>query len=383
MNKKICSILVLVLGIVFSGCSQGQAPEATLTPPPTNTPTPSPTATSSPTLTSTPIPVSLAYSPVPRWMILDQPFYNVEILGEIWNYTNDRWGDAYACISYSREQGTSIWFEQCFTLIYSEEVSFESQHDQFLTAGYEELTPQNTFGDTGQIALLGMRLENNVIEFFEIIGVGSYVTLVELDIEMDDDSSLQSIYEEQVADIMDYVLQDSLQKSRLIPRPTTTPLSPTQESYYASLGNKLISELEANILYEGSWEALSDFINPKAPHVCRNFEDRTNADVLWVGFSNCIYLNDESMASGFENYIENIDKTTNVFLESHHQYDDKFFLFGEQPGHTYFYAYLIRGEFIYHVWLESRTLGGMEVEDIFTESVDDFIYSVLMSNADK
>ena len=137
---------------------------------------------------------------------------------------------------------------------------------------------------------------------------------------------------------MDYVLQDSLQKSHLISRPTATPLSPTHESYYATIGNKLITELEANTLYEGSWEALSDFVNPKAHHVCRNFEDRTNADVLWVRFSNCIFLYNESIAPGFENYIENIDKTTNVFLDSHHQYDDKFFFFGEQPGHTYFYA---------------------------------------------
>jgi hypothetical protein len=319
-------------------------------------------------------------------MILDQPFYDVEILGEMWSYTNDRWGDTYACISYSREQGASIEFEQCFTSVYSDEVSFESQRNQFLSAGFEELTPQSTFSDAGQIAVLGKRLSGNtneVIEFFEIVGIGDYVTLVELYIEIDDSDTLQAIYEKQVADIMDYVLRDSLQKSHLILRPTATPLSPTQESHYATLGNKLITELEANTLYEGSWEALSDFVNPKAPHVCRNFEDRTNADVLWVRFSNCTYLNDESMASGFENYIENIDKNKNVFLESRHQYDDKFFFFGEQPGHTYFYAYLIRDEFIYHVLLESRTLGGMEVEDVFTESVDDFIYSVLMINIQK
>ena len=202
MKAKSKVVLVVVIGLVISGCGQEQVSEATTTPIPTFLPTDA----AIPINTSTPIPVSLAYQPVPRWMILAQPFMNVEILGEKWNYTDDRWGDAYACISYSREQDTYTWFEQCFTLIYSKEVSFESQHDQFLTAGYEELTPQNTFGDTGQIALLGMRLENNVIEFFEIIGIGDYVTLVELDIEMDDDSSLQSIYEEQVADIMDYVL---------------------------------------------------------------------------------------------------------------------------------------------------------------------------------
>jgi len=315
-------------------------------------------------------------------MILDQPFNNVEIFGEKWNYINDRWGDAYACISYSREQGTSIWFEQCFTLIYSEEVSFENQHDQFLTAGYEELTPQNTFGDTGQIALLGMRLENNVIEFFEIIGIGSYVTLVELDIEMDDDSSLQSVYEEQVADIMDYVLKDSLQKSHLIPRPTATPLSPTQESFYTSLGNKLISELEANTLYEGSWETLSDFIDPENPMVCRDFEDRTNADVLWVGFSDCIILHHPNF--NFDGFTEGIKKETeNIVLKSSHQYENQFFLYGKFKGHTYFYAWMLDGDYLYYVILESRTIGEAKVENLFTKEVDDFIHAVLMLNAEK
>ena len=387
MNRKFSFTLVIIMGIILSSCGQGMVIVATLTPLPipisssTLTQTLSPTPSETPT--QTPIPVSLVYTPVPRWMILEQPFYSVEILGEIWNYTNDRWGESYACISYSRVQGTPIDFEQCFTLIYSDEVSFESQHDKFLEAGYEELTPQNTFSGAGQIALLGMRLENNVIEYFEIIGIGDFVTLIELDIQIEDSSSLQTIYEKQVADIMDYVLQDSLQKSHLIPRPTATPLSSKQEGYYVALGNKLITELEANTLYEGSWEALSDFVNPKAPHVCRNFEDRTNADVFWVRFGNCIYLYDESLASEFENYIENLDKTTNVFLESHHQYDDKFFLFGEQPGHTSFYAYLIHGEFLYFVWLESRTLAGMEIDDVFTESVDDFIYEVLMINTQR
>jgi len=318
-------------------------------------------------------------------MILDQPFNDVELFGEIWNYTNDRWGDSYACIDYTREEGTSIQFEQCFTSVYSEEVSFESQHDQFLSAGFEELTPQNTFGDTGQIALLGKRLSDNtnkVIEFFEIVGIGNYVTLVELYIEMDDASSLQTIYEKQVADIMDYVLQDSLQKSHLIPRPTATPLSPTQESFHSTLGNKLITEIEANTLYEGSWEALSDFIDPEDPMVCRDFEDRTNADVLWVGFTNCIILHHPNFT--FDGFAEGIKKESeNVVLKSSHQYDNQFILYGKFRGHTYFYAWMLHGEYLYYVALESRTIGDAKVENMFTQGVDDFIYSVLMSNADK
>jgi hypothetical protein len=363
MRANINAIFVIILGLVISGCGQGKVPEGTLTP----------------------IPVSLAYKPVPRWMILDQPFNNVEILGEKWNYTNDRWGDTYACIRYSREKGTLIEFEQCFTLVYNETVSFESQRKLFLGDGFEELTPQNSFNDTGQIALLGKRLSGNaneVIEFFEIVGIGEYVTLIELYIEIDDSSTLQAIYEKQVAEIMDYVLQDSLQKSRLIPRSTATPLSPTQEGFFATLGDKLITELEANTLYEGSWEALGDFIDPNNPMVCRDFEDRTNADVLWVSFSNCINLHYPEF--NFEDFANSYkEKPENVFLESSHHYNDKFFLYGQFKGHTYFDAWMLHGEYLYYVTLESRTIGEATVENIFTKEVDDFIYAVLMLNAEK
>ncbi len=386
MNTRIFSTLVLVLGIALSACGQEQVPAATLTPLPTNTPNPSPTPSPAPTGTSTPVPVSIAYSPVPRWMILDQPFYSVEILGEIWNYRNDRWGETYACISYAREGSPPIEFEQCFALVYDETVSFEAQYDRFMADGFEELKPQNTFGGTGQVALLGKRLsenENEVIEYFEIVGIGDYVSLVELYIEIEASEPLQAVYEEHAAGIMDHALRDSLQKSRLIPRPTPTPLSRTQESLFSALGDQLITEPEANILYEGSWEALNDFVSSRSSQVCRRFEDRTNADVLWVRFSNCIYIYDDSTAAGFEDYVENIDRNIFVFLESRHRYDDATFFLGEQPGHTFFYAYLIRGEFLYLVSLESRTLGGLGIEDVFTESVDDFIYEVLMVNINR
>jgi hypothetical protein len=44
---------------------------------------------------------------------------------------------------------------------------------------------------------------------------------------------------------------------------------------------------------------------------------------------------------------------------------------------------MLHGEFFYFVNLESRTLAGDKVEDVFTEDVDDFIYSALMINAER
>jgi hypothetical protein len=315
-------------------------------------------------------------------MILGQPGNGVEILGEKWNYTNDRWGESYACIDYTREKEPYLFFEQCFALT-QPDLTFESQRDAFLNDDYEVLTPDNKFGDVGQISLMAKRLEDNstkFVKFFEIIGAGKYILLVEMNFVTDDQTPLQAIYENQAASIIDYVLQNGLEKSRLIPRPTATPLSPTQESFYVPLAANLITELEASALYGSTWESLEDFVSPKSTQVCRYFEDRTNADVFWVRFSNCVY---EFKDSTFEEIVNRYKQPGDVLLESSHQYSDKFVLYGYQDGHTYFYAWMLHGEFLYFVNLESRTLAGQKVEDVFTKNVDDFIYGVLMINAEK
>jgi len=318
-------------------------------------------------------------------MLLAQPFYGVEILGDKWNYTNDRWGETYGCISYTREKEPYIFFEECFALT-QPSLTFESQRDAFLNDEYEVLAPNNTFGDVENISLSAKRLEDDstqFIKFFELIGIDNYIVLVEMNVDTDDESPLQEIYEVQAASTIDYALRNMLEKSRLIPRPTATPLSPTQENYYATLSQYLITEFEASEFYGGTWEALGDFVSSKAPQVCRDFEDRTNADVLWVSFSNCIYSYNETIASDFDNFVERFDQSRYVLLESRHRYDDKFFFYGKQDGHTYFYAYLVHDENLYFVRLESRTLAGLEVEDIFDENVDDFINSVLMINSQR
>ncbi len=375
------AIAFIMTILILSACSGGPVMGPTLTPLPTTTPVP--TETTFPTQTSTTIPVSLAYSPVPRWMILGQPGYGVEILGEDWKYTNDRWGDTYACIDYTREKEPYLFFEQCFALA-QPNLTFESQRDRFINDNFETLEPDNTFGDAGQISLLAKQVEVNSgkgVKFFEVIGIEKYILLVEMNLATEDASPLQRIYEEQAAGIIDYVLQNMLERSHLTARPTATPLSPTQESIYATLGNNLISELEVNLLYEGTWEALGDFVDPKNPMVCRDFEDRTNADVLWVKFSNCIFLHHPDF--NFDGFTEGYKKPENVFLESSHQYSEKFFLYGKFEGHTYFHAWMLHGEYLYYVVLESRTIGEPKVETIFTSTVDDFIYAVLMLNAKK
>jgi hypothetical protein len=382
MNTKRSAVFVVMSALILSSCAGGKVVLPTLTP--SATATLLPTATATLTQTTTPIPVSLAYSPVPRWMILGQPGYGVEILGESWNYTNDRWGDTYACIDYTREREPYLFFEECFAFT-QPDLTFESQREAFVNDGFEALEPSNTFGDVGQISTLAKRLEVNSgtgVKFLELIGVDKNILLVEMNMATDDTSPLQNIYEEQAAKIINYALQNMLQKSHLVPRPTATPLSPTQESSYATFGNKLVTELEANNLYEGSWEALGDFVDPENPMVCRDFEDRTNADVLWVSFSDCILLHHPDF--NFVGFAEGIQKKSeNVILKSSHQSDKQFILYGQFRGHSYFYAYMLHGDYLYFVVLESRTIGEAKLENMFTRQVDDFIYAVLNSNAEK
>lgn len=380
MKTRISAIPLIIVILFLSSCSAEQVITPKLTP--ASTSTPPLTATLIPTQKSTPIPVSLTYNPVPRWMVLGLPGQHIKIMDETWNYWNYDLGDTYGCMEYTRKTGTPIHFEQCFAVVDSDQISFESQRDLFLGDNFETLVPNNTFGDVGQISLMGKRLVGNTkktIEFFEIIGVEKYVLLVELYIETESTDSLQSIYESDLSDIMDYILQNMLEKSRLVTRPTATPLSPTQESFYTTLGENLITEVEASTLHGDTWEALGDYIDPKNPMVCRDFESRTNADVLWVKFSNCIFLHHPDLK--FDDFAKGYKKPDNIFLESSHRYEDEFLLYYKFPK---IHAWIMHGGYLYYVVIESRTIHGeANIEEIFTKEIDDFIYGVLMTNTGK
>jgi len=353
-----------------------------------NTLTPFFIPTNVPTMTFTPVAftsstpfdqwTALTYTPVPRWMILEQPGYSVEILGESWSYVTDNWNESVACIRYGRGDEGTTWIEQCFALVSETGLSFQEIMEPYIEKGFETLTPRNTFGDIGQIGLVGI-IEGEVVRFFELIKAEGNLYTVEMagSTSVDGDQ-LQEFYENQAADIIDFALRDSLQRSRVIPGPSPTPLSPKQQTFYDSLSPKLITEQEANALYSGTWELLGDWVYDTRVSMCRDFEDRTNADVLWVRLANCVFY--EGTDFNFEDIDELFYGTDVVILESRHEYDDKFTLLGLGGGHTYFHGWLQKGEYLYLVDVDSRTPLGMSVEDLFSEEVDDFIYNVLMTN---
>ncbi len=214
MKPTVGTILFLISILFFASCSRSQVISPTITPLPTSTPLP--TTTLVPTHTS-PL--------LPRWVLLDQPGNRVEILGEDWNYTSDRWSETYACINYTREKEPHYFLEECFAFT-QPNLTTESEREKYLSDNYEVLKPNNTFGNVGQISVMAIRLEDKSrkrVKIFEFLGIGNYLLRVEMNIATNDTSLLQNIYAEQAADILDYVLQNMLEKSRLVSSLTATP----------------------------------------------------------------------------------------------------------------------------------------------------------------
>jgi hypothetical protein len=171
---------------------------------------------------------------------------------------------------------------------------------------------------------------------------------------------------------------------------TPTPLAPVQAGYYDEFVKKLITDTEASDIYlatwmgeaegsvDGAWESLGDRVASKRKQVCRLFEDRTNVDVRWVKFNNCVFATKDFPFEDIGGYYKQPGDTA---LNSTHTYEDNFVVYGYNSGHTFIDGYLLDGEYIYYVSLESRTLTDEKPEDVFNQTVDDFIYNVLMINA--
>jgi hypothetical protein len=328
-------------------------------------------------------------------MMLAQPGQSVDILGETWNYANDNWGDTYGCSDYTREREPYVFFEQCFAIA-DASVNFDSQRERFLQDDFEELSPTNTFDDVGQISLLSKKLDDNgtkFVKFFELIGVDQYIMLVEMNVVTDVEPELQVIYEKEAAVTINYVLKSMLERSHLIARPAATPLAADQSAFYEDLAARLITDAEASKIYmatwigeaegsvDGTWESLGDRVGTDGDvSICRLFEDRTNVDVRWVEFRNCIFAADQF---SFDELPDFYNQPGDLLLTSSHEYEGDFALYGYSDGHTFFDAFFRLGEYVYSIRVESRTLTGETAENLFNQTVDDFIYNVFMVNVNR
>ena len=373
--KLLIAITVITI-VLLSACRSEPAvpPPATISPAPTQTLTLKAMETSKPTATSTPQP-ELA---TPRWMILGQPGYNVEFFDNIWFYYSDGWSDSHACIRY-QQNDYERFFEQCFAII-DEDVSsltFDGILDPMLANGFEEIAPKTDFSNIDRVSLNGAKREEGRVIFFEIIEAQPYLFLIEMTVPAAD-GPLQDIYEEYVADVIDYALLDAMQKSKVAPPASPTPLSPEQQSNFNENGEFLISESEANELYGGRWELLDDHVWKYS--ICRGFEDRTNADVLWVSFANCVSTTapGATMQDIEDFYLEEGD------ARPESQYvADNYIVHGYGEGHLYYSAIVFENGLVFRAIIETRSMVGTTAETGFTESIDDFLHDVLMWNLER
>ena len=370
----------IVLAVLLAACEPvtplPPTTTASVVPPPTQTATPQPTKTAIPTATSTP----QSELATPRWMILGQPGYGVDILGEQWDYYNDNWGEMYACIRY-QQNDYERYFEQCFGIIDDDvpTLTYDGVLAGMLDNGFEEISPNTNFPDTDRISLSGKKKKENEVAFFEIVEAEPYFLLVEMYVTAEGDAPLQDIYEEYAAEVMDYVLLSSMQKSEIAPAAAPTPMSAEQESNYADNSDFLISEAEANELYSpGKFGHTGDHVGTYM--ICREFEDRTNADVLWVLMVNCVYVteSDTTMDDVKNYFIEEGD----VFPESKYT-DENYLVYGYGQGHLYYNAVIYQDGMVFRSIIETRSMLGTTLESGFAENIDDFLHAVLMQNLEK
>lgn len=369
--------IVFLASILLSACGSEPTalPTVTNSPTPIKTSTPLAMETSKPSATPTPRP-ELA---TPRWMILAQPGYNIEILGEQWYYYSDVWSESHACIHYQQDD-YARFFEQCFGIIDEDipNLNYDGILDSMLAKGFEELTPQIASPNIDRISLSGLRTEDGLVRFFEIVEAKPYIFVVEMAVTTEADPSLQKIYEEHAADVMDYTLLDSLQKSKVAPKPSPTPMSPEQQSNYEDNSDFLIKESKANELYSGRWEFLGDHVWKNS--ICREFEDRTNADVLSVGFVNCVYA--VRPGTSMQVVIDHFTEPDDALPESRYAADN-YFVYGYGNGHIYYNAVIYENGLVFRAMIETRSLIGTTAESGFTEEIDDYLHAVLMENLEK
>lgn len=379
MKRQVILILLLVL---MAGCSS--APNAAPVIPATSTATPSPipaTATFTPSLLpSTDLPVNGdVYVPIPRYMLISRPSTQVEIQGNKWQYVTDKWGDRYGLISF-RDPEAEKEFTQVFILLQNG----ETREEVFgpYPDGSQKLDVKSNFDVFGNFIVMGL-LQEGASLFLTELQTDNYLYIVQITMLGDDSLSLEELYVQQASELADYLLQDSLQRSRVIPRPPPTPLAPDQQTSYDSMGSRLISEEEINALYSalaGVWEYQFDVV--KTTQICRIFEDRTPADVLWFDFRNCVFK--VKHGTSMDKVIEFFFRPGDVELESKYA-NDQYFVFSYQSGHIYYVAilYEYENDLAFLAELESRALVGMTAENGFSESIDDILNDVLMENVGK
>ena len=386
--------LFLIL-LILTGCGAPEAPSPTPTIPPTNTPippTPTPTATPEPTATPTPTPLPIV-DLVPRFILPAPPYSNVEILGATCSYQRDSWNERTAYIAYACPDLNVAWLSVRFTNLDEGETALDL-FDKLPPEGSTAIIPGELLSSYENLYLSG-RVESSEYSYFMVYETEKFVVSSEVFFPEDPALTMEDFYPDNAESVLHAVLEIMLEKAYTFGiHPEPTPMAANEQRVYDQVSGWLVTEEEANSLYQdahdmfgdlfdGTWFLLGDWVNLEDSQnpACRKFVDHSNADAPLLQFINCVHRIDPGFTfDGLRNYFK-----TAVILESEYDYPEKSIIFGYDlsTGHTGMNAYYVQGDYMFVVFIESRTLMGYTPERVFSGFNDAFIYDVLMTNLEK
>jgi hypothetical protein len=316
------------------------------------------------------------------------PGYSVEILGAECNYQTDSWGEQSAYIAYACPDLNVSWLSVRFTNLEEGESAMDV-FGQLPPEGGTLISPTDLFSEYDNLIISG-RVDDSKYDYFMVYETESFLISTEVFFPEDTTTTLEAFYLGNAESVLHAVLEIMLEKVKSGGAPPEpTPMAGKQQLLYNRVADWLVTEAQANELYQGAsdmwgdpfdgtWAMLGDHVDGQREYVCREFQDRSNADAPLAAFLNCVY--DVGPDYDLDQILEN--RPDAVVLESVFEYSDQSIIYGyiNQYGHTSLKAYIYQDEYLIHVTVDSRTLMSQTPEDVFNEFNDGFIYNVLMVN---
>ncbi|TAK11243.1 MAG: hypothetical protein EPO32_12690 [Anaerolineae bacterium] len=225
----------------------------------------------------------------PYYLLANRAGNQLELAGRSWIADYFDQGDGWACVGFGIPSDTSLRLSQCVFLV-SEKFNAEATKQDYLNEGYEELTVELESLTYGESLVLGKFIDGDG-QLVHIVSNERLMVLILFGLSSTDSASLEQVFETRVEQTTTALALMTFQRSMGIGGPTPTPISAFQQSFYATLSERLLTEEEANTIFAPSvLEYIGDAIGKSSYAICRDFEDRSQPYDSLVVAHNCIFL---------------------------------------------------------------------------------------------
>ena len=280
-NHLLKTILGLIVVYLLSSCNtpllstetafnSTNTPIATQTIITTNTSTSEPTATLQSTIS---VPISIDLPPLKK-LIVSNSNTPVEILGEEWVSFDRGGGDNYAWITLGNSTSNDQLTQVVAYLNPNEDRT--ALFGDYPTGSIELEVENNLVKYNGLLKIIGFQNDDSTIIFVEL-QIETHLYGVQLVTDNSEAKPLDDIYNKDLRELSEYLIEDSIGKESL----AITPVPSDSQEIYAQ-AEKLL--LETNL--EG-W--LYEYDNAESAHVCRYFENAIPYGVKVRTLLNCMY----------------------------------------------------------------------------------------------